>query len=202
MTENPLLLVLMTAVGVYVAWLWRADYRAAKAGKSPPGALPGTTPASRRARLVAVAGSLALLAIETVGEKALGVAGEQSRMTALFAAYSLTAAVVEEIIFRGYLVITRRGEAVKWLAIAGASVLFALIHPFLWHWDHGLTLTFTTKAVFSTAMTFLFSLWFYACRFGPWNPSASLLPCFGAHAAKNIGVIAIKAAQGFLVGAW
>jgi len=46
------------------------------------------------------------------------------------------------------------------------------------------------------------SLWFYAVRFASWNPQRSLLPCFAAHAAKNLGVIAVKAAQGFVVGWW
>jgi hypothetical protein len=39
-------------------------------------------------------------------------------------------------------------------------------------------------------------------RFYRWNPAHSLLPCIAAHAAKNLGVIGIKAAQGFLVGWW
>jgi hypothetical protein len=29
-----------------------------------------------------------------------------------------------------------------------------------------------------------------------------LLPCFAAHAAKNLGVVAIKAALGFMGGLW
>lgn len=202
MTENPLLLVLMTGVGVYLACLWRRDRQAAREGRAQRGALPGAAPAPPRAVAIAVAGSVVLLAVETLGEQRLGLVEQQSRMTALFAAYTLSAAVVEEIVFRGYLVVTGHGPAVKWLAAVAASALFAALHPFLWHWDGGLSLTPTAKGAFSTAMAFLFSLWFYMARFGRWNPSASLLPCFGAHAAKNLGVIAIKAAQGFLVGWW
>jgi membrane protease YdiL (CAAX protease family) len=123
-------------------------------------------------------------------------------MTALFGLYTLSAAFIEEIIFRGYIVVTKRGPLVQWLAIVGASALFALLHPFLWLWEDGFTLTLTVKGVFSTAMAFLFSLWFYAARFLRLNPTRSLLPCFAAHLAKNAGVIVIKGAQGFLVGWW
>jgi hypothetical protein len=49
---------------------------------------------------------------------------------------------------------------------------------------------------------FVGSLWFYAVRFARFNPQRSLLPCFAAHAAKNLGVIIIKLLQGHLVGAW
>ena len=46
------------------------------------------------------------------------------------------------------------------------------------------------------------SLWFYAVRFFPLNPTRSLLPCVAAHATKNLGVIALKYAQGFGDGWW
>ena len=47
-----------------------------------------------------------------------------------------------------------------------------------------------------------FTLWFYAVRFWPLNPTRSLLPCVAAHAAKNLGVLAVKAAQGHVSGWW
>lgn len=202
MTDHPLLLLLMTAGAVYVAKLWRDDLRAALAGQPHAQALPGATPASGRALGYAAAGAIVLLALETVGEIRLGIAGEQSQMTALFALYTLAAPVVEELIFRGYLVVDRRGPAVRWLAIVGASLLFAALHPFLWKWEEGLLWVGGRKGWFSTGMVFLGSLWFYTVRFAAWNPQHSLLPCFAAHATKNLGVIAIKAAQGFLVGWW
>jgi hypothetical protein len=37
-------------------------------------------------------------------------------------------------------------------------------------------------------------------RFLPLNPTRSLLPSIAAHAAKNMGVFAIKYAQGFVTG--
>jgi membrane protease YdiL (CAAX protease family) len=111
--------------------------------------------------------------------------------------------VVEEIIFRGFLVIDKRGKFAVWAGVGGASVLFAALHPFLWDWVDGkLTWTFTPKGWFSTAAIFAGSLWFYFVRFARFNPTRSLLPCFAAHAAKNLGVIGVKAVQGHLVGWW
>ena len=84
-----------------------------------------------------------------------------------------------------------------------ASILFTALHPFLWQWSGGhLTWTTGPKGWFSTAAVFVSSFWFYFVRFARFNPGHSLLPCFAAHASKNIGVILIKAAQGYLVGWW
>lgn len=197
--NNPLLILVMTGVGFYVAKLWRDDLRNPHAG-----GLPGATPATPRAIWIAIAGALVILALETTGEKALGIAGEQSKMTWLFALYSLTAApVVEELIFRGYLVIVGKGKAALWGGILLASLLFATLHPFLWKWDDaGFALTLGTKGWFSAVVVFVTSLWLYAARFGSWNPSHSLLPCVVAHAAKNVGVVVIKASTGYMGGLW
>lgn len=203
MMNNPLLLIGATLAGLYVAKLWRDDLRAAEQGKAAPGALPGAARASRSALAIAIAGTLALLALETIGEIALGIASEQSQMTWLFALYSICgASVIEELIFRGYLVVPNRGRAALWASAVVASALFALVHSHLWATEGGFRLKLTTKGIFSTAILFATSLWFYAARFGPWNPTRSLLPCFVAHAAKNAGVVAIKAATGYMGGAW
>lgn len=202
--NHPLLLLALTAAGLYLFRLWREDVRATRAGRPPAGALPGATPATGRALVVAVAGALVLLCAETAGEITWGMAEGQSRMTWLLAAYSVTGApVIEELIFRGWLVVENRGRTLMWSAVAVASVIFALLHPFLWEWqDTGFSLTLTRKGAFSTAVLFTTSLWLYAARLGPWNPTRSLLPCFAAHAAKNFGVVVIKASTGFMAGAW
>ncbi len=202
--HHPLVLLLMTAAGLYVGRLWLADRRAARAGAPHPGALPGTTDATTRAVGIAVLGALMILAAETCGENALGLAAQQSHLTWLFALYSVAAApIIEELIFRGWLVVTTRGPAVMWAAALGASVIFAALHPFLWRWDDaGFAFTFSAKGWFSTGAVFVTSLWLYAARLAGWNHSRSLLPCFAAHAAKNLGVVAIKAAAGFMAGAW
>ncbi|MFI5357040.1 MAG: type II CAAX prenyl endopeptidase Rce1 family protein, partial [Opitutales bacterium] len=165
MTSNPLLLLLMTAASVYLGRLWWSDLRRAEAGQALPHALPGAAPAPPRAWLLASLGSLVLLAAETGGELSLGLAGSQTRLTALQALYTLSAPVIEEIVFRGYLVIEGRGLAARRAGIVAASILFALLHPFLWQWDHGWAWTPTVKGVFSTAAVFASSLWFYAVRY-------------------------------------
>ena len=201
MQNNPLLALVVISVGAYVTKLWFEDTKSAVAGSPNPRALPGATPVARRALWIAAFGGLAIVAGETAGEYALGVSGEQSNMTALFAIYTLVAAFIEEIIFRGYLVVNNRGAALRWASVFVFSALFAALHPFLWEWKEStLVWQFTTKAWFSTAAVFLGSLWFYFVRFASFNPSQSLAPCFAAHLAKNVGVIVIKGVQGHLVG--
>jgi hypothetical protein len=60
----------------------------------------------------------------------------------------------------------------------------------------------SAKGIYTTAVVFVTSLWFYFVRFAAWNPRRSLLPCFAAHAAKNAGVVAVKAGTGFVAGWW
>lgn len=217
--ENPMFHLLMIAAGTYVSNMWWSDLRNHRAGATDTGgALPGARPASRRAITVAVAGALAILAGETMGEIALDLSAEQSEITVLFGLYTLVAAVIEEIIFRGYVVVLKRSRAAMIGSVLAASFLFAAIHPFLWTWDMGnasgmdffqiwrwsewFNLTLTLKGWFSFGAVWLASIWFYTCRLASWNPERSLLPCFAAHAAKNAGVFAIKAAQGFVIGLW
>jgi len=160
------------------------------------------------ARILVVGGGIAGLsaaieAAEAGGEYRLGLVSQQSRMTLLFGVYTLAAAFVEELIFRGYLVVLNRGAAALWTGVLGASLFFALLHPFLWEWHNGaLLLHHDTKAWFSTGAIFAGSLWFYTVRFWPLNPGRSLWPCIAAHLAKNLGVFAIKYAQGYVSGWW
>ncbi|MBI2814845.1 MAG: CPBP family intramembrane metalloprotease [Opitutae bacterium] len=193
----------MILAGVIVAKWWRDDYLAARQGTPHPRPFPGATPANTGAMLVAAAGALMLLALETGGELALGLTAQQSQMTGLFGLYTLVAAFLEELIFRGYLVVENRGRGPLLAGIVGASFGFALLHPFLWEWRGGaLHLHGGAKPWFSTAAVFAGSLWFYAVRFFPQNPTRSLLPCVAAHLTKNLGVIVIKSVQGFVAGWW
>jgi hypothetical protein len=204
MTTGPLFLLLLIGSAVWVARAWTLDYRCALLGKPNERALPGATPASARAIAIASVGALVILAAETGGEHGLGLSAEQSQVTALLSLYSILGApVIEEVIFRGYLVIEHGGRAALWGGVVGASVLFALLHPFLWDWSgNGLTLHVGAKAWFSTTAVLATSLWLYTVRFFGLNPQRSLLPCFVAHAAKNLGVFAIKYVQGFVGGWW
>lgn len=200
MQHSPLVQILMLGAGLYVAKLWLDDFRAQVSRSPNPRALPGTTPTSTRAVIIAALGGFVIVSAETWGENTLSISSEQSKITALFAAYTLVAALIEEIVFRGYIVLLGRGPLTLWASIFGASLLFTALHPFLWTWEGGLQWTLNLKGWFSSATVFVSSLWFYFVRFSRFNPQQSLLPCFAAHTAKNIGVITIKAAQGFLSG--
>ena len=197
--QNPFVLSCLIAAGLYLAKIWNDDRKVNRAG-----GLPGATATTARAVWIAVLGSLLILAGETLGENALGIADQQSKMTWLFALYSiLGASIIEELTFRGFLVVDNRGRRALWASVVAASVAFAAVHPFLWSWDDsGFEIAFTGKGWFSTAAVFLSSLWWYLARFAKWNPSHSLLPCFAAHAAKNVGVILVKAATGHMHGLW
>lgn len=192
----------MIAAGIMAAKWWYDDYAAAQRGSPHPRAFPGAVPTNYGVLIVAMSGALILLALETGGESLLGLTGEQSHITVLFGFYTLIAAFVEELIFRGYLVVQNRGRYALVAGIIGASLVFSLLHPFLWEWsDNTLRFTPTPKGWFSTGAILAGSLWFYTVRFMASNPTRSLLPCIVAHLVKNLGVFAIKYAQGF-VNAW
>lgn len=188
---------------IYFFYLWWGDLQANRAGAPRPNAFPGATPAPPAAVIIAVTGALIILGLEVAGEYGLDLVDQQSNITILFALFTLTAAFVEELIFRGFLVVTKRGRFFLVGSILFFSTIFALLHPFLWEWgEEGLVFQFTTKGWFSTAIVFVNSLWFYTVRFLPVNPRHSLIPCICAHFASNLGVVIIKAAQGHVTGLW
>ncbi|MBR4596808.1 MAG: CPBP family intramembrane metalloprotease [Opitutales bacterium] len=198
MQDNPIYAVLVFLAGAYFFKIWLEDARAGKTGSR---ALPGASFAGFGASALAVAGALAVLAAETFLEGRLGFREDQSSVKFWAVFVWIGAAVTEEIIFRGYIVITKKGRGVLWASAFFASALFAILHPFLWDFSAsgGFSFNFTSAAAFSTAFIFLNSMWLYFARFNPLNKSASLLPCFLAHFAYNVGVFAVKAHQGFAV---
>jgi len=199
MNENPLMILLYVGVAAYVGNMYWGDYKAAKSGQPNSGAMPGATAAPLGAFILGTLGALLLLGIETGGEIALGVADEQSEMVWFFVFAIIAAGVVEEVIFRGFLVIENKGRAVLIASCVGFSLIFAIIHAHFWSTADGFEWTFTAKAFFSTGILFANSLWFYAIRFGRWNPNRSIFPCMLAHAASNLGVFIIKLLQGYVI---
>ncbi len=199
MNENPFMILLYVGVAVYVGRMYWSDFQAARSGQPRSGAMPGASSAPLGAYLLGVAGALVLLGAETWGEVALGVVEEQSEMVWYFVFAIVAAGVVEEVIFRGFLVVENKGRALLMGSCIGFSVIFALIHAHLWSTEDGFEWTFTAKAWFSTSILLANSLWFYALRFGPWNPKRSLFPCMLAHAASNLGVFFVKLAQGYVL---
>lgn len=194
--DNPIMGLFYAGVAGVVFYLWLSDYKQGRTGK---GAFPGATPVPVRVLWIAGIGGLILTLLETAGEWMLGLTAEQTELAAIAILPIMAAAIIEEIIFRGYLVVDKKGKA--WLigSILFFSVIFALIHPYLWNWEDGqLSLDLSLKAWFSTTFVFFSSLWFYAVRFSFGNNRNSLLPCFIAHATANFSVYVVKAAQGYV----
>ena len=200
MSQDPIAIIIITAAGTYYAVQWIGDFRRNRTGSPHPGALPGAVGTTFNLLVLAVAGSLGILWLETAGEYALGISMEQSNVTWLFLAAMTAAAFLEELIFRGFLVVDNKGRAALVGSILGFSLLFALIH---FHWiewtgpDSGwVTLKLTPSALWWTFILFTNSLWFYFVRFIPMNRNRSLLPCIATHMASNWGVFVIKLFQG------
>lgn len=202
MNESPFMVLLYVGVAAYVGYMYWGDYQSNQASEQPdPRGMPGATSASWGLYGIGVIGALLILAAETGGEIALGIASEQSEMVWYFVFAILGAGIVEEVIFRGYLVVDSKGRAALIGSCVGFSLIFAIIHGHFWSNEEGQAFawTFTTKAFFTTSILLANSLWFYALRFGSWNKNRSLFPCMLAHAASNFGVFAVKLAQGFVV---
>ncbi len=199
LNENPLMILAYVGIAAYILHLYLGDFRLEKSGEPNPKAMPGAKSAAVSVYWLGAFGALVLLGLETGGEIALGIVSEQSEMLWYFVFASLGAGVVEEVIFRGFLVVENKGRAALVASCVGFSLIFAVIHGHFWSTEEGFAWTFTTKAWFTTALLFANSLWFYALRFGPWNPTRSLFPCMLAHAASNLGVFAVKLAQGYVI---
>lgn len=199
MNENPIMILLYVGIAAYVGNMYWGDYKVAKAGEPRDGAMPGATATTIVSCAIAVIGALLILGAEVGGEIALGVTDEQSEMVWYFVFAIVAAGIVEEVIFRGFLVAENRGKAALIGSCVGFSILFALIHPHLWSNEDGFELTFTAKGFFSTGILLANSLWFYAARFGPWNKTNSLFPCMLAHAGSNLGVFFVKLVQGYII---
>lgn len=195
---------------VYLAKLWLDDTRSLAAGNAVKGALPGAAFASRSALALGAVAGVLLCALATGAEYALGVSQDQSDIATSFLLQMLAAAFIEEVIFRGYLVVPNKGKAVLWGTCVAFSFLFAALHPFLWKLPEDAqfyelwkaTANFTTQAWVSFGSIFLNSLVFYALRFAGNNPGRSLLPCVAAHAAYNLSVFAVKLSTGHVTALW
>ena len=217
-------------IAAYFFWLWFEDFRenrgrlktVAAHGESVSAdvihsGLPGATPVGTLAVVVAVGGALLILGIEVAGEYRLDVVEQQSTISVLLGIYTLAAAFVEELIFRGFLFFDRQGKWKLYGSILLISILFALIHPYIWSYEVppnqppwlfwkwlGIRIwqadgQLDIQPIFSTCILFINSLWFYYVRFFGLNRLRSLIPCIAAHFSSNLGVFVIKALQGKVV---
>jgi len=202
---EPIPTLLYLGAAGYLGYLFFRDYESHQKGNAHPNALPGATPASRSLILAGALGGVLLVLLETAGEYGLGISGRQSTIPVWAILPLLAAALLEEIIFRGYLVVTTKGRGWLYGSILLFSALFALVH---FHWLtkvegegailFGYALSLTKEAVWWTLLLFLNSVWFYALRFVPQNRQRSLLPCIVAHAAGNLSVYLVKFFQGYV----
>ncbi len=204
MDQNPTTIILITGLTIYIAIYWWNDTRKNQLGQQTPSSLPGAYPTTAIALIIAIIGTLVILAIETCGELLLGIDEKQSTISWLFLLVMLSAGFYEEILFRGYLVIERKGRRVLILSIIVFSALFAIIH---FHWidwkgmKYGwFELDFNLASCYWTSILFINSLWFYTVRFFVFNKTKSLLPSIAAHMVSNTGVFIIKLTQGHVIG--
>ena len=205
MSDHPVLIFLSLVTAGYFFHLWWLDYQARKKGAALKRLLPGVSPAPIGWILVGIAGALLLVGVETAGEYALGVVEEQSKITAIMLLPLICAGFIEEFIFRGFVFTDGRGPKILWLSIFAASLMFALMHfqYYLEFPDEGWMpegVKVDAKSGWSLFLLFLNSLWFYYLRFSPRNFERSLIPCFAAHIASNVGVFFVKLAQGYVTG--
>lgn len=109
MNQNPLTILLITGLTAYLAKSWWNDYKLNRIGRPNTRTLPGACPTTFNIVIIAIAGSLLILAVETSGEIILGIAHEQSTVSWLFLLGMISAGFYEELLFRGFFVIKDKG---------------------------------------------------------------------------------------------
>ena len=97
MGENPIqVLIYVVVLAVYVLHLYRTEYRKRGHTAELDTNLPGATACAESVYAYAVIEALAILALETGGEIALGIVAEQSQVYAYSVFAALAAGVIEE----------------------------------------------------------------------------------------------------------
>ena len=206
--DDALYSILMFCAAAWLFKMWLADLsNFRKSGELVKGAFECATPASGNLVIIGVIGALLLLSLHTSSEYAAGVAGEQTKVSAWALFSWCSAAFIEELIFRGYLVVKNRSVLALASSIFLFSFLFAGMHPFLWDYTvpEGGSLfagkwsfDFSLQALLATLAVFECSLFFYILRFLPSNKYRSIIPCIAAHLTYNLGVFVIKLFSGFV----
>ena len=106
--------IFIFGIALYLGKQWLGDLSGKKTGLR---AFPGAAPASFFLIMGAIAGALVILAIETIGEYRLGTSATQSDIRGSYLLVMVAAGFLEELIFRGYLVIENRGRVILWSSI-------------------------------------------------------------------------------------
>ena len=134
MSDNLIFNLIGLLAGVYLMHLWWADTRICISNSEDPpkGLLPGASLAPVSTCLLAIVGAVTIILIVSLLEKIMDVADNQTTLSWWFLLAMLGAAITEEVIFRGYLVVQNKGRSTFIMSILFFSSLFALIHPYLW----------------------------------------------------------------------
>ena len=181
--------VLYAILGLAILAMWLGDFLRPADGRER--FWPGATRCGWQPVALAIGGVLVLTVIETLLEDHLGLREQQTTIPDHFLLAMLGASIVEEMTFRGFAAsATLAGTRLLAVTLVGSAV-FAAFH------GHGLS---DPKGWVSTGSTFAVSCWLYLCRFNALNPGRSMIPCLSGHAARNLAVFGVKAAQGFV--AW
>lgn len=207
--DSPVFSILTFGIAAGLLYVWITDFiYYQKHGVNRSNAFEGATPAPHRLVRIAALSAIALLCFHVWTESSLELADNQTAVTPWALLAWISSAFIEELIFRGYLVVQNKGRVVLILSIVFFSVLFAAAHPFLWDYTvpeganflHGVwSFTPDLHSTISTLAIFECSLLFYALRFIPMNKERSLLPCMVAHLTYNLGVFTVKLLQGFIL---
>ena len=189
MTTETLLNSLYLLLGMGVLGAWFREYQKRRYTCGPELFWPGTTQAPISGILIIVSGILLLTITETCVEIHYQVTASQSVSTLSILAASLGAAVIEEMVFRGFCA-PNHLSGLKLLAlILVGSVIFSAIHGFDFK---------SVQGIISYVFTFLVSVWLYLGKYNPLNPQRSILPCLVGHIVRNLSVFGIKWVQGYV----
>ena len=206
--DSPVYSIISFGIAFYLFYMWFGDYRHyCKTGELRKGAFEGATSVQSKLLWIAFATGVGILLLVTFAESLAGATSEQTSVAPFALISWIGAGFVEELIFRGYLVVKNKGKFALVGSILFFSFVFAIGHPFLWDYtvEDGQSvlsgvwkLNLTLQATIATISIFACSLLFYSLRFVPMNVNRSILPCIVAHIAYNCGVFAMKLGQGFV----
>ena len=199
MNDSILVVFIYCGIAVYLVNVYRIDIGKFIRNESNPKALPGASPASPLLLIASALGAFVLLGMAVIGEFALGLVEAQSELVWYFVFALLAAGIIEEVVFRGYLVVRGKGSFTLIMSCLFFSAVFALVHGGFWETENGFSWNFSTQAFFNSLIWFVNSLCFYALRLGPWNPTQSIIPSIVAHVTLNLGVYIVKLGQGFIL---
>jgi len=181
--------IIYLIIGLGVGLAWFNEYRKRRGNPGPELFWPGTTRAPLSGILIIVSGILLITVAETCAEIHFQVTAQQSVSNLHILGATIGAAIVEEMVFRGFAAPSQlRGVKLLGLIVVG-SIIFSLIHGF----DFS-----TVQGRISIIATFFISVWLYLGRYNPLNPERSILPCLIGHVVRNIAVFGVKWSQGFV----